>query len=720
MLGLRLTTLSLAALFLLGAAVALSAWLYATRYSALARRRTALLLSIRGLTLLALLFASLGPIVAYALASRAQNRLLVLVDRSGSMSVRDERGGRASRADAADSAALSIASTLGGRYDVRLAAFDASLGPFRRPSEWRSERAGGPPGGETALGDALREVAERVDPDSVAAILVLSDGTVNRGEAPEQAPTNGLPVYALTVGAASDPPTVGIAGIEAPGDVIVDRAAAIELTVHQGARGATSGKARVLEGGRELGNGSYSLPGAGASARVTIPFTLGAPGKHFLSVALDSVAGDPMRENKRLLVAVSARPPKRLFLLLASRWDWDLRSLARGVEEDSSWSVVWLRPSGADGAAAPGGAGKPLAALLETADAVAARYDARVMTPARGAALLRYVERGGGALLWVDPELPPPTNLPLATSLGLMWGSFSDAASGATVDLAPAGRGHELSLLGGDAATASAQWKSLPPVTVPFYLGTRSGSLEPLLLARMGGGSTPLLLAGRCGAGRVSVLDAAGVYRWGLTAAGLTSGPGIESAFFGGLRRWLALSREERPVRVSAPDITPEGRPVPVRVTLANTPEAGLAARITARPLGAPGRIGEAVLGSAPEGGYTGSVALLPGVYELLARVERGGRSVGSDSTRVAVGSQGIEYESLAADPGTLARLAAATGGAAAPLDAPAPVLDRLRSPDSARVRRAEVNLVQNPILFLVIVLGAALEWSLRRRFHLL
>ncbi len=720
MLGLRLTTPSLAALLLLGAAVALSAWLYATRYSGLARRRTSVLLAIRGLTLLALLAASLGPILAYALASRAQNRLLVLVDRSGSMSVRDALGGRVSRAEAADSAALSIASVLGARYDIRLAAFDASLGPFLRPSEWRKGGAGGHPGGETALGDALREMAERVDPDSVAAVLVLSDGAVNRGETPEQAATGALPIYALSVGAALDPPTVGIAGIEAPGQVIVDRAAALSVTIHQGARGATTGVARVRDGGRELGSAPYTLPGAGTSARVSIPFTLRAAGKHFVSVTLDSVAGDPLRENKGRLVAVAARPPKRLFLLLASRWDWDLRSLARGVEEDSAWSVVWLRPSGAGGAVATGGAPRSLASFLETADAVAARYDVRMMTPERSTAFLRYVERGGGALLWTDPEFAPPTVSPLATALAITWGTIDRVASGATVDLAPAGRGHELSLLGGDAAAAAAQWKSLPPVTVPFNLGSRGGTLQPLLLARMGGRTATLLSAGRYGTGRVAVLDAAGVYRWGLTAAGLTSGPGIESAFFGGVRRWLSLSREERPVRVSAPDITPEGRAVPVHVTLATATEAGLVVRVSARPPGAPRGAGGTALSPAPEGGYTGAVALAPGVYELLARVNRAGRLAGSDSALVAVGSQGIEYESLTADPGTLSRLAAATGGVAAPLQAPAPVLDRLRSPDAARVRRAEVNLVQNPILFLVIVLGAALEWSLRRRFHLL
>ncbi len=719
MLGLRFTTPSLVALLLLGAAVAASVALYATRYPGLARRRTAILLSARALTLVALLFASLGPVLSYALASRAQNRLLVLVDRSGSMSVRDERGG-ARREEAADSAALSIAGALGSRYDVRLAPFDASLGAFRRPADWRRTEPAVRTGGETALGDALHDLEERVDPDSVAAVLVLSDGAVNRGEAPEQAVTGALPVYALSTGAAQDPPTVGIAGIEAPGEAIVDRATALGVTVHQGARGPTSGTARVLEGGRELGSAPYALAGAGASARVSIPFTLRSPGKHFLGIVLDSVPGDPLRENKRRLVAVPARPPKRLFLLLASRWDWDLRSLARGVEEDTTWSVVWLRPSGAADAAPVEGSARPLASLLETADAVAARYDTRIMTPERSTAILRYVERGGGALLWVDPDLPPPANSTLATPLGLTWGSFDRPASGATIDLAPAGRGHELSLLGGDAAAASAQWKSLPPVTVPFYMGSRNGALEPLLTAHAGGVSASLLLAGRYGAGRVAVLDAAGVYRWGLTAAGLTSGPGIESAFFGGMRRWLALSREERPVRLSAPDITPEGRPVPVRVTLASTSEAGLSVRVVERSAGSSRWGAPVALAPAPEGGYTGALALDPGIHDLLARAERGGRVVGTDSARVAVGSQGVEYETLAADPGVLARLAAATGGVAAPLDAPAPVLDRLRSPGAARVRRAEAGLVQNPVLFIVIVLGAALEWSLRRRFHLL
>jgi hypothetical protein len=548
---------------------------------------------------------------------------------------------------------------------------------------------------------------------------VLSDGGVNRGESPEIAASGAVPVYALSVGAGTDPPTVGIAGMEAPTDAVVGREAALAVAVAQGTRGPVRGAARVLEGGRELGSAPYSLPGPGSSTRVSIPFTLGTPGKHLLTVALDSVPGDPLRENKRRLLALTARPPKRLFLILASRFDWDLRSLARGVEEDTSWSVVWLKPSGAADVVAPGSAPRPFANLLETADAAAVRFEGRTLSAERDAALFRYVGRGGGALLWIDPDGGLPGGSALSRSLGLAVRPWAQADRGLTVDLAPAGRGHELSLLSGDAATASAQWKTLPPILVPLSLAA-GPALSPLLLANAGPETAVVLYAGGIGAGRVALLDAAGVYRWGLTAAGLTSGPGIESAFFGGVRRWLSTSRESRPVRILAPDITPEGRPVPLRVALAAPVSGPLTASVAARPLAARSAARDTLLHASTEGDFAGGIDLPPGLWELYARVERGGRLLGSDSVRVAVGSQGIEYESLRADSTSLHRLAQATGGVLSPLARPGPVLERLRSPDAARTRGVEVALAQSPVLFLVILIGAALEWTLRRRFHLL
>jgi len=706
-------------------AIGVAVWAYATRYPVLSPRRRAVLLGTRLLSLVALLIASLAPIARFPTASKERNRLLVLVDHSGSMEVADAAGGR-SRWVAADSAAHAIQRELGRRYDVRVAGFSTELGAFSRDGSSLARGKGGFTG-ETALGDALREAGQRVDPDSVAALVIVSDGAVNRGEDPERAVDASLPTFALVAGSGADPPTVGIAGVEAPSEAILERAANVHVTVRQGARAASRGTVRLGEGGRELAKVPYALTGPGASARVSLPWTPMTAGKHFLSVALDPVPGDPMRENKARLLAVDARPAKRTVPVIAAAWDWDLRALSRGVQSDTAWAAQRLAPAGSDGVAAPDGATSSLAARLQNAEAAVVRYDPR-LTPDRAQALARYVERGGGLLLWIDPDGRAPPETSLSRALGLTWRFWSHDPGLSAAELTSAGRVHEVTLLEGDAASASSTWRELPPVKVPVALGVNGTALTPVLAARVDDVVVPVLLAGRIGTGRVLVLNAAGVYRWGLTAAGLGKGSGIEATLFGGAVRWLAAAGEDRPVRITAPDITPEGRGTAIRITT-TAPVAGATASVRARRIGATGlpsggapaaAATAATLAQAEPGVYTGSLAMTPGVYLLVGRLERGGRLVGSDSVRVAVGAQGIEFESLAAEPDVLERLASRSGGAAAPLSNPEAVMRRLRAADLVRSRLAQIDLFHNPLLFVVLVLGLAIEWTLRRRFHLM
>ncbi len=715
------STPNLVAIALLAGALSLGLALYATRYPGLPPRRRAILVSVRAITLVALLFASLAPVVRYSAASRERNRMLILVDHSGSMEVRDGDASGRTRREVADSAAAAIAGSLSGRYDVRLAPFDAELGPIGRPSSWKNASAARG-AGETALGDALREALDRVDPDSLAALLVLSDGAVNRGEDPERAVEGTVPVFGLVTGSTTDPPTTGIGGIEAPGEVVIGRPAVLTVTIRHGSRPAARGVARLSEGSRELGRASFALDRPVSMTRVAIPFTIGERGKHFLTVRLDSLPGDPITQNKKRLIALTARPAKRVVPLLASAWDWDLRSLRRGVEEDTSWAVQRLSASGAAGVSIPGGGTETMAQALRDADLAVVRYDSRTLTPERGGEILKFLERGGGVLFWTDAVNRPPSPGPLPRALGLEWRDLNQPPGQSSgIELTPAGRAHEISLLGGDAASATATWRALPPVQVPVVLSVGGAALAPLLLARFGTETTPVLLAGRVGSGRVAVLDASGVYRWGLTAAGLGGGAGIEPSFFGGLAAWLSQSAEDRPVRLDAPDLTPAGRPVPVRVALSNAALAA-GALATVRARSADGRVvtGAASLGNSPQGDFAGSIALPEGVYMLQTRVERAGRLIGTDSVRVAVGEEGVEFESLNADPSVLGRLASRSGGDSAPMAHPERVLARLRSPDIAKARLIELDLFHNVALFVVLVLGASAEWILRKRFHLL
>ncbi|HXL14535.1 MAG TPA: hypothetical protein VN972_00500, partial [Methylomirabilota bacterium] len=406
---------------------------------------------------------------------------------------------------------------------------------------------------------------------------------------------------------------------------------------------------------------------------------------------------------------------------LASAWDWDLRSLSRGVEEDTSWAVRRLVPSGPAAVSVPGAGTQSLAQALHDADVLVVRYDARALTPERSAELLRFLERGGGVLFWTDPQNRPPPSEPLTRALGLESRDFNTPPGPSSgIELTPAGRAHEISLLGGDAATATATWRALPPVQVPLILTATGSALTPLLVARFGTETVPLLLAGRVGAGRVAVLNASGAYRWGLTAAGLSGGASIEPAFFGGLATWLSQSADDRPVRIAAPDLTPAERPIPVRVALSDAAlAAGARATVRARGEGL-GQARTAALSASAQGDFAGSIILPEGVYVLQGRVERGGRLVGTDSVRVAVGEQGVEFESLNADPIVLERLASRSGGESGPAGHPERVLARLRSPDIAKAKLIELDVFHNVALFVVLVLGASAEWILRKRFFLL
>ena len=710
-------TPQLLALVLLAAAIGIAIWAYRTRYPVLSGRRQTLLLTARLLALGAVVFASLSPVIRFPETSRSRNRLLVLVDHSGSMAVRDGAGGR-SRLEIADSMATVAADAARARYDVRVAAFDASLGPFGRDSR---AAAAYPGGGETALGDALRSALTRTDPDSVAAILVVGDGSVNRGEDPDAAVGGAIPTFGISVGSTADPPTVGIAGVEPPPEWIVGRPTPLLVTVRQGARPASSGIVRVSEEGRELGRAPFALSGPGASARVSVPVTVATRGKRFLTVELLDVPGDSMRENKRQLIAVDARPARRTVPVLAGPWDWDLRSLARGVQEDTTWGVVRLSPVGSSQVLAPGAAPASLASTLADAEAAAVRYDASAVTPERAAALQRFLDEGHGLLLWLPPRARMPSATPLVRSVGVVWRGWGEPRGPvASIELTPAGRTHEITLLGGDGSSATATWRELPPIEPIAMLGLADSPLTPLLVGRVGNESIPILLAGNVGRGRVAFLNAAGVYRWGLTASGMSARAGVEAAFYGGLVRWLAGVSEDRPVRLVAPDITPEGRPVSVRLTAAGR-TAGAEALVIARPSGrGQGSVTERRLSPGSAGEWSGSLPLPPGVYTLSGRVAVGGRSVGSDSLRVAVGAQGIEYENLAADPAALRRLAEGTGAIAAPSDSAGPVLERLRSAELARSRLAEIDLFHNPMLFAILIGALGLEWTMRRRFHLM
>jgi hypothetical protein len=204
----------------------------------LSGRRRWLMAGLRAAVLLLLLFVILQPLLAFERTLSAKPRLVVLLDDSQSMTIRDRRSkpeellgsaramglARYGRPGAAGSAAGPEASAGRGELLKALAAnsdlaLDEKLsrsfalrpmafGPEARPLGGDSLRGAAAglkfEGTVTDLGKALRSALEELRGQPGAGIVVFSDGASNRGEPPVEAAAEarkaGLPVFTVGLG----------------------------------------------------------------------------------------------------------------------------------------------------------------------------------------------------------------------------------------------------------------------------------------------------------------------------------------------------------------------------------------------------------------------------------------------------------------------------------------------------------------------------------------
>ncbi|MEX2172507.1 MAG: glutamine amidotransferase [Pirellulales bacterium] len=175
----------------------------------LSRARLWVLRLLRFCVVVLTLIAMLRPTLVYTDEKPLQASLLVLIDDSRSMSVKDSLG-NLSRWDSLKAMledASSAIETLAETWDVRAYQFDTDTKPV--PVEDGSVKLGDEATGEqSALGAALEDVLERESAQRVLGVVVLSDGAQRAAPPRDAAPqltarryaAEGIPIYAVTFG----------------------------------------------------------------------------------------------------------------------------------------------------------------------------------------------------------------------------------------------------------------------------------------------------------------------------------------------------------------------------------------------------------------------------------------------------------------------------------------------------------------------------------------
>jgi hypothetical protein len=501
----------------------------------------AMLAAVRGFALLAIAVLISGPVLEMPQERTEQDWVLILADRSASLSVADvgSGGARISRDEQMatslrDHADLfkELARTrqlvwLGfhqGAFDLR---FDPETGVVD---------LGDATGWRTSLSTALEQALQRAAARPLSGVVLFSDGRTS--DAPTRALVRRLQSEDVRVSVAplgSSEPTgdLAVRRIEAPQRAFVRDRVPVSVELDRvGNAVARDGMVRLVDTstGRELD--SVALSEVDDRGHVTLSGEPTSAGQATWQVVVDAGDRDLVPENNAQLVTVELidRPLRVLYIEGYPRWEYRyFKNLL--VREESIESSVMLLSADRD-FAQEGNA--PITRLPRTAEEFAA-YDVIALGdvpatffPAEQLALIRdQVALRGAGLLWIggprstpstyagseladllpmrgDLELesvPMPVNMtptPLAQRLGVL-----QMASGAR-----AGWPHELE--DPSQGWSSFQWaqhiasSSLKPTTEVLARTVQSIDGEP----------APLIMHLRFGAGRVLYLATDEIWRW--------------------------------------------------------------------------------------------------------------------------------------------------------------------------------------------------------------
>lgn len=323
------------------------------------------LLALRLLALCALLVMLLQPMLRLRHSRQIRSSVIVLVDESQSMAIRDarlprERAARAARATGGEPRKQTRAeivqkvirgpqgdllTALARRFNVRLYTFSSEAQP--------ATKLGPPRGGSTQIGTALGRALEDVAGQPASGALILSDGGNNLGDDPvavaARARAQNLPISTLGVG---DPtPTRDLVLTEALADQVVRKNSAVEVfagVTHRGYTGRTI-RLTLRRGTEIIGTQTVRLGAAGQKQTAAFRYTPKQEGTFTYALSATTLPGEITTANNRRRFVQRVVGKRLRILYVEGEPRWEYRYLRNAILRDTQIAFsCYLTASGAE------------------------------------------------------------------------------------------------------------------------------------------------------------------------------------------------------------------------------------------------------------------------------------------------------------------------------------------------------------------------------------
>ncbi len=708
------------------------------------------LVALRAGVIALVLMLMLRPTLVYTETSRQAATLVMLIDQSRSMSVRDMLQGKPRWA--ALNEALKAAED-----DLRQIASEFELGAYsfdrtaqRLPTEGGRIRLPEDPAGEqTAIGAALEEVLRQEAGKRLLGVLLLSDGA-QRAYPPFDTPPQtaaatlrrlGAPMYTFPFGQSR--------GLGQAQDVAVTRLLA-SPTVFVKNRLAVSGEVRAdgyvnrtlpvrllfeTEPGKMqlVAQQDVQVTTSGQLLPVELDFAPQLPGEYKLTLEVPPQAGELVTTNNQRSTFVNVLPGGLSVLYLEGSLRVEQRFIRRALDASPDIQVDYVRIDPQRPETRPGDLaerfkpGKYQVVILGDLDSTA-------FTEPEMNQLADSVRRGTGLIMLGGFHSFGPggyATTPLAQVLPVGMDRFSrqqfdapireDAHVPGPIQMMPTplGLSHFSLLLSADRRANQAAWSKLPPLEGANRLQRRL--LAPGAIELAAAGDAPLLVAHTYSAGRVMAFAADSTWRWWMQGF-----DNEHKRFWRQLILWLARKDESIEgrvwVRLERRQFAPAERVDFTVGAQAATGEPLQGARFEAK-LVAPDGTSQPLDLVRQDAEMLGSIrdAKTAGDYALEVTATHDQQPLGSSRARFLVFEQDLELDNPGADFATMQSLASLTGGEAlAPEELPALVRRLAAETDELLVEReTKRSLWDTWSVFLTLVGLLSAEWFLRKRWGL-